>query len=80
MARVTVEDCLEKIPSRFALVVLAAKRARQLRKGSVRRVRSSNRDAVTALREIAVGTVYVKENLQELIEKTVESTVRRPRH
>jgi DNA-directed RNA polymerase subunit omega len=80
MARVTVEDCLEKVPNRFALSVVAAKRARQLRKGSDRRVRSSNRDAVTALREIAVGAVYVKENLQELIEKTVESTVRRPRH
>jgi DNA-directed RNA polymerase subunit omega len=79
MARVTVEDCLEKIPSRFALVVVATERVRQLRKGSDRLVRSSNRDAVTALREIAVGAVYIKENLQELIEKTVESTVRRPR-
>jgi len=80
MARVTVEDCLDKVPNRFALSVVAAKRARQLRKGSDRRVQSRNRDAVTALREIAVGAVYVKENLQELIEKTVESTVRRPRH
>jgi len=80
MARVTVEDCLDKVPNRFALSVVAAKRARQLRKGSDRRVQSRNRDAVTALRVIAVGAVYVKENLQELIEKTVESTVRRPRH
>ena len=45
MARVTVEDCLEKVPSRFALVVVAAKRTRQLLKGSDRRVRSKNREA-----------------------------------
>ena len=80
MARVTVEDCLDKIPSRFALVVVAAKRARQLHRGSDRLVRSSNRDAVTALREIAVGAVCVKENLQQLIENTVEPTVDHPRH
>jgi DNA-directed RNA polymerase subunit omega len=80
MARVTVEDCLEKVPNRFALSIVAAKRARQLRKGSERRVRSSNRDAVTALREIAVGAVGVKENLQQLIENTIEPTVDHPRH
>jgi DNA-directed RNA polymerase subunit omega len=80
MARVTVEDCLENVPSRFALVVVATKRTRQLRNGAECRVRSKNREAVTALREIAVGVVTVKQNLQELIEKTVESTVRHPRH
>ena len=80
MARVTVEDCLEKVPSRFALVVVATKRTRQLRDGAERRVRSKNREAVTALREIAVGVVTVKQNLQELIEKTVEPTVNHPRH
>jgi len=72
MARVTVEDCLEKVPSRFALVVIAARRTRQLLKGSDQRVRSKNREAVTALREIAGNAVRVKQNLQELIEKTVE--------
>lgn len=72
MARVTVEDCLDKVPSRFALVVVAAKRTRQLLKGSDRRVRSKNREAVTALREIAGDAVRVKQNVQELIEKTVE--------
>ena len=80
MARVTVEDCLEKVPSRFALVVVAAKRTRQLLKGSDRRVRSKNREAVTALREIAVGAVTVTQNVQELIEKTVEPAIRHPRH
>ena len=79
MARVTVEDCLERVPSRFALVVVATKRTRQLRNGAERRVRSKNREAVTALREIAVGAVWVKENVQELIEKTVEPTVHHPR-
>ena len=80
MARVTVEDCLERVPSRFALVVVATKRTRQLRKGSQRLVRSKNREAVTALREIAVGAVSVTQNVQELIEKTVEPAIRHPRH
>jgi len=74
MARVTVEDCLERVPSRFALVVVAARRTRQLLKGSDSRVKSKNRAAVTALREIAAGAVNVKQNVQELIEQTVEST------
>ena len=73
MARVTVEDCLERVPSRFALVVVAAKRTRQLLKGSEKKVRSKNREAVTSLREIAAGAVNVKQNVQELIEQTVES-------
>lgn len=53
MARVTVEDCLEHEENRFALVVLAARRARQLMKGAPSLVNSKNREAVTALREIA---------------------------
>jgi DNA-directed RNA polymerase subunit omega len=72
MARVTVEDCLERVPSRFALVIVAAKRTRQLLKGSEKRVRSKNREAVTSLREIAAGAVNVKQDVQELIEQTVE--------
>jgi DNA-directed RNA polymerase subunit omega len=58
MARVTVEDCLEREDNRFALVVLAARRARQLMKGAVPLVHSTNKAAVTALREIAAGKVY----------------------
>lgn len=57
MARVTVEDCLEKDENRFALVILAARRCRQLMKGSQSLVSSKNRAAVTALREIAAGKV-----------------------
>ena len=57
MARVTVEDCLEHIENRFALVHLAARRVRQLVKGSARLVMSKNKDVVTALREIADAKV-----------------------
>ena len=52
MARITVEDCLEKVPNRFELVLLAAKRAKQLLKGARPLVESDNKDIVTALREI----------------------------
>lgn len=54
MARVTVEDCLEHCPNRFALVHLGAKRTKQLMKGSRPQVDSpGNKAAVVALREIA---------------------------
>ncbi len=72
MARVTVEDCLEKIPGRFALVLVAAKRTRQLLKGAEPRVKSKNKAAVTALREIASGAVFVEEDLAGLLEHYVE--------
>ena len=58
MARVTVEDCLEREENRFALVVLAAHRTRQLMKGNPPLVHSKNKAAVTALREIAAGKVH----------------------
>ena len=73
MARVTVEDCLDRVPSRFALVIVAARRTRQLLKGVDSRVRSKNRAAVTALREIAAGAVGTKQDVQQLVEETVES-------
>jgi DNA-directed RNA polymerase subunit omega len=57
MARVTVEDCLEKVSSRFELVVLASKRAKQLLKGAKPLLKTDNREIVTALREIAAGKV-----------------------
>ena len=57
MARVTVEDCLEKVSSRFELVLLAARRAKQLLKGSRPLVESHNREVVSALREVAAGKV-----------------------
>ncbi len=61
MARITVEDCLEKVPSRFALVHLAAQRARVLIKGAPPLVKSDNRVIVTALREVAAGVVTLED-------------------
>ncbi len=58
MARVTVEDCLEKVDNRFSLVHLSAKRVRQLRKGEDPLVLSKNSDIVVSLREIAAGKVF----------------------
>ena len=72
MARVTVEDCLEKVPSRFALVSVASKRTRQLIKGAERTVKSKNREPVTSLREIARGTIVVDQDVREMEEQTVE--------
>jgi DNA-directed RNA polymerase subunit omega len=57
MARITVEDCLQKVNNRFALIHLAAKRVRQLRKGSEPLVTAKNKDIVVALREVAAGRV-----------------------
>jgi DNA-directed RNA polymerase subunit omega len=53
MARITVEDCLDKVPNRFELVLLGARRAKQLLKGARPLVDSDNKEVVTALREIA---------------------------
>ncbi len=62
LARVTIEDCLDKVPNRFMLVHMAAKRVRQIREGAEFLVKSSdNEDIVTALREIAAGKVYIKQ-------------------
>src|SRR5258708_38712332 len=59
MARVTVEDCLEREENRFALVVLAAARTRQIMKGSHALVRAKNKPSVLSLREIAAGQVHL---------------------
>ena len=58
MARVTVEDCLKKVPNQFELAVLGAKRAHQLIKGARLLVESDNRAVVLALREIEAGNTY----------------------
>lgn len=61
MARVTVEDCLLKVENRFALVHAASKRAKMLYKGATATLECKNKEVVTALREIADGTVKVTE-------------------
>lgn len=58
MARVTVEDCLDKVDNRFMLVMIASKRVKQLYKGARPQISvKNNRFVVTALREIAAGKV-----------------------
>lgn len=69
MARVTVEDCLEKVGNRFALVILAAERARQLSKRTRALVVCDNKPAVTALREIAMGGVHFRESIRDKVEE-----------
>ncbi|QLG86845.1 DNA-directed RNA polymerase subunit omega [Chitinibacter bivalviorum] len=62
MARITVEDCLDRIPNRFDLTLAAAYRARQLENGSSPQVENNGRDkpTVLALREMAAGLVGVE--------------------
>jgi DNA-directed RNA polymerase subunit omega len=62
MARITVEDCLEKVENRFSLVLLAADRTKQLLKGSAPLIKTDNKYGVTALREIAAGKVSNRES------------------
>ena len=57
MARITVEDCLQKIPNRFQLVLCATYRARMLSQGHTPKIESRNKPSVTALREITAGQV-----------------------
>jgi len=57
MARITVEDCLEKIPNRFQLVLAATYRARMLSQGHAPKIESKNKPGVTALREIPDGKI-----------------------
>ena len=57
MARITVEDCLKKVESRFELVILGARRAKMIMKGAKPLVESTNRPIVSALREVASGKV-----------------------
>ncbi len=71
MARVTVEDCLEREDNRFALVVLASRRARQIMKGSAQLIRCSNRPNVASLREIAAGKVHFDRPSSEAIEEWI---------
>lgn len=65
MARVTVEDCLEKVHNRFLLSTVAVRRAKQLLRGARPLVESDNKEVVTALREIAAGHVHHAGELPE---------------
>ncbi|RKF21732.1 DNA-directed RNA polymerase subunit omega [Altericroceibacterium spongiae] len=72
MARVTVEDCVDKVPNRFDLVLLAAQRAREISGGAELTVdRDRDKNPVVALREIAEQTVKPK-NLQESLTQSMQ--------
>ncbi len=69
MARVTVEDCVEKVPNRFDLVLLAAQRARSISAGAPETVeRDNDKNPVVALREIAEETVVLDELREALVQ------------
>src|SRR5882757_2603635 len=76
MARITVEDCIDKIPNRFELVLVAAHRARTLASGAgITIEREDDKDSVVALREIAEQTISagdMREGLIHSIQKEVE--------
>lgn len=58
MARITVEDCIQRVPNRFHLVQMAAIRAKQIKRGSATLIAAGeNKEVVTALREIAAGLI-----------------------
>jgi len=59
MARITVEDCLQQIPNRFLLVMIASKRTKQLYKGAQPLIenKAGNKKVVLSLREVAAGKV-----------------------
>lgn len=76
MARVTVEDCIDKVDNRFELVLLAAHRVKQISKGShITLQRENDKNSVLALREIAKGAIStsdIKEDLIYSMQKQVE--------
>ena len=65
MARISIEDCQKVMPNRFALVVVAANRARQLMSNSVPLIQTKNKTIVTALREIAENKITMKGDIVE---------------
>lgn len=75
MARVTVEDCIEKVPNRFELVLLAARRAREISAGaSLTLPRDNDKNPVIALREISEETISldaIRENIVKGMQKNV---------
>lgn len=68
MARVTVEDCIDKIPNRYELLMVAAQRAKDISAGSALTVnRDNDKNSVVALREIAEGKVNIEELQHSLV-------------
>jgi DNA-directed RNA polymerase subunit omega len=68
MARVTVEDCVDKLPNRFELVMVAAQRARKIGSGASLTVdRDNDKNPVISLREIAAETVSIEDLKEDLV-------------
>ena len=82
MARVSVEDCQKKLPNRFALVMTAAHRARQLLNNAEPLITDTkNKEAVVALREIAEGLITARpyeQELEESIDEVLDSSLPDP--
>ncbi len=69
MARVTVEDCIEHIPNRFELVIIATQRAKQIASGTPLTIdRDNDKDAVVSLREIADRTIDLEQTKEDVIQ------------
>ena len=76
MARITVEDCIDKFPSRFELVLVASQRARKLHSGEQPTVEKDNdKNTVIALREIADNKISVDQMKENLIEEFQTVTI-----
>jgi len=72
LARITIEDCMKRVPNRFLLVNMVAKRVRQIREGSEYLVNApKNEDIVIALREIAAGKIILVQN--EIKDKKIDT-------
>ena len=76
MARITVEDCVDKFPNRFELVLIASQRARELHSGETTTIDKDNdKNTVIALREIANTTIPIEEMKENLIEEYQKVTI-----
>lgn len=73
MARITIEDCLEKVDNRFRIVQMSIKRIKQYRDGYEPLVDSDNKEVVTALREIAAAKVQPTAVHDDIVEFAVPS-------
>ena len=76
MARITVEDCVDKFPSRFELVLVASQRARELHSGETPTIDKDNdKNTVIALREIADTSIPIEKMKDNLIEGFQKVTI-----
>ncbi|MCL1916631.1 MAG: DNA-directed RNA polymerase subunit omega [Desulfovibrionaceae bacterium] len=76
MARITIEDCQERVDNRFLLVQMAIKRIQQYRQGYLPLVESKNKEVVTALREIAAGKILPEDLTYYIPMENPEAVIR----